>query len=281
MTDDLRPGGLPIHGGLPASSFTALLRSLELPPRWDMPSHGAHGADGARGAHGAHGSGGVGAPRATTILALRYADGVLMVGDRQATDGYSIVHRRVQKVFPADRFSAVAIAGTAGLALELVHLFQTELEHYEKLEGSRLSLEGKANHLSAMVRQYLPMAFQGLVVVPLFCGYDDLEGRGRLYAYDVVGGRYEEQDYAATGSGGREAKAYLRGAFEPELGEDQALRAGLGALVAAAEEDTATGGPDPRRGIFPNVVTVSAAGVSEVGDERVSGLAREVLEGAS
>ncbi len=220
----------------------------------------------------------LGAPEGTTILALRYESGVVMVGDRQATDGYSIVHRRVQKVFQADRFSAVAVSGTAGLALELVRLFQTELEHYEKLEGSRLSLEGKANHLGAMVRQQLPMAFQGLVVVPLFCGYDEQEHRGRLFAYDVVGGRYEEQDFAASGSGGREAKSYLRGAYRPDLPEDEALQVGMGALVAAAEEDIATAGPDLRRGIHPNVFLVTEEGLTELDDDRVAEIAGAVLE---
>ncbi|MGH8936931.1 MAG: proteasome subunit beta [Acidimicrobiia bacterium] len=266
MIQDPRRGGLPLVGGLPESSFTALLRSFDLPPKWE-----------ALGGEGAH----ISAPEATTILALRFADGVVMVGDRQATDGYSIVHKRVQKVFPADRFTAVAVSGTAGLALELVRLFQTELEHYEKLEGSRLSIEGQANHLGAMIRQHLPMAFQGLIVVPIFCGYEPLEQRGRLYAYDVVGGRYEEQDFAATGSGGREAKAYLRGSYQPEMPEDDALKVGMGALVAASEEDTATGGPDLRKGIYPNLITISGAGYQEVPEEQVARVAREVVEGTA
>jgi proteasome beta subunit len=215
---------------------------------------------------------------ATTVLALRYADGVVMGGDRRATEGHYIAHRRIQKVFIADRFSAVAIAGTAGLAIELIRLFQTELEHYEKLEGARLSLEGKANHLARMVREQLPLAFQGLIVVPLFCGFDVTTATGRLYTYDVVGGRYEELDYAATGSGGREAKAFLKGVFRPDLSEEDALGAAIEALVSAAEEDTATGGPDPRRGIYPNLVTVTAAGYSEVTDERIAAISETVLE---
>lgn len=200
-----------------------------------------------------------------------------MVGDRRATEGHTIAHRRMQKVYPADDFSAVAIAGTAGLAMEMVKLFQTELEHYEKLEGTRLSLEGKANHLARMVRQQLPMVFQGLVVVPLFCGYDEAESTGRLYTYDVVGGRYEEDDYAASGSGGREAKAYLRSVYRDDLDEEQALTQGLAAIAAAAEQDTATGGPDVRREIYSTAVVVNREGYLEVDDGRVAELSRDLV----
>lgn len=246
----------------PMESFSAVLRDRGIEPRWE-----GVGTD-------------LGAPHGTTVLALRFADGVVMAGDRRATSGNLIAHRNMQKVFAADAFSAVAIAGTAGVAIELVRLFQTELEHYEKIEGHRLSLEGKANHLASMVRRHLPMAFQGLVVVPLFCGFDDDAGTGRLYSYDVVGGRYEETDYATTGSGGRDAKLFLRTVFSPDLGLDEALRAAVGALVAAAEEDTATGGPDTRRGIYPNVVTVTASGFEDVAEDQVADIAR-AIEAAS
>ena len=216
---------------------------------------------------------------ATTILAVKYRDGVAMAGDRRATAGNVIAHRRVQKVFAADGFSAVAISGTAGMAIELIKLFQTELEHYEKIEGTRLSLEGKANYLARMVRNHLPLAFQGLAVVPLFCGYDEPAAEGRLYTFDVVGGRYEEQDYAATGSGGAEAKSFIKTVHDPEMDEAAALRVAIEALIAAAEEDAATGGPDLKRGIYPNVVTVTAAGFSEVAEERIAELASEALDG--
>ncbi len=241
-------------------SFTALLQRRGLAPSWE--------ASGALGE----------IPEATTVLAMRYSDGVIMAGDRRATAGNIIAHRRVQKVFGADDFSAVAISGTAGVAVELIKLFQTELEHYEKIEGTRLSIDGKANYLARMVRGNLPLAFQGLIVVPLFCGYDVTAGVGKLYTFDVVGGRYEEQDYAATGSGGQEAKAFLKGAFAPTMDEEGALRVAVEALVSAAEEDAATGGPDVRRGIYPNVVTVSAAGLTEVDDERLATIAGAVLE---
>jgi proteasome beta subunit len=263
VNDDLLGEGLFHTSPHPGSSFTALLMSLDLAPHWAMSSPDRDP---------------VTAPEGTTVLALRYAEGVVMVGDRQATEGYTVAHRRIQKVFPADEFSAVAIAGTAGLAVEMVRLFQTELEHYEKLEGTRLSLDGKANYLARLVRQQLPLAFQGLVVVPLFAGYDDLTESGRLYTFDVLGGRYEETDYGATGSGGREAKAYLRAAYEPDTPEAQALELGLQALVAAAEEDTATAGPDLRRGIYPNVVTVTVAGFREIPEERVAEIAATALE---
>jgi len=254
------PSGL--NRPTPDSSFLELLKSRELNPTWEL---GAGDAQALR------------VPEATTILALRYADGVVMVGDRRATEGHTIAHRRMQKVYPADGYSAVAIAGTAGLAMEMVKLFQTELEHYEKLEGTRLSLEGKANHLARMVRGQLPMVFQGLVVVPLFCGYDESESVGRLYTYDVVGGRYEEDDYAASGSGGREAKAYLRSVYEDGLSEEDALTQGISAIAAAAEQDTATGGPDVRRDIYSTAVLVNADGYQEIAEDRVAALSRDLV----
>ncbi len=254
---------LPLGAVVPVSSFLALLQTSGLAPQWTVPS----------------GELTLEIPEGTTILAVRFADGVVMAGDRRATAGNVIAHRRMKKVYPADEYSAVAISGTAGMATELIRLFQTELEHYEKIEGTRLSLEGKANYLARMVRGNLPLAFQGLAVVPLFCGFDESEQRGRLYTFDVVGGRYEEQDYAATGSGGSEAKAFIKGVFEPELSEDRALAIAVEALVAAAEEDAATGGPDLRRGIYPNVVVVNRSGIAEVDESRIEEVATAVLGG--
>jgi len=251
-----------LDGGIvPAASFAALLDRHDLAPTWDVPR------------------GSLEVPEATTILAMRWADGVVMAGDRRATAGNVIAHRRVKKVYPADDRSAVAISGTAGMALELTKLFQTELEHYEKIEDMRLSLDGKANFLARLVRGNLPLAFQGLVVVPLFCGYDEQEEVGKLYSYDVVGGRYDEQDYATTGSGGSEARAFLKSAWTPGLAEPAAIRVAVEALVAASEEDAATGGPDPKRGIYPNIVTVTAHGYREVPDEEIAPIAIDVMEG--
>ena len=260
MIDRLMPKGLDISDG---PGFTQLLRSLHLEPTWPNTNADLSSLD---------------APEATTVLSARYQDGVVMVGDRQATEGYSVAHRRMQKVFPTDHLSVVAISGTAGLALDMVRLFQTELEHYEKLEGSRLSLDGKATYLARMVRQQLPMAFQGLVVVPLFAGYDELMETGRLFTFDVVGGRYEEHDFGATGSGSREARSYLRNRYQPDLPEAEALELVMAALVAASEQDVATAGPDPRRDIYPTVVTVTAGGYKEFEDAEVEPIARAALE---
>ena len=259
-----RPGGsLPIEPVPLSGSFSAFLRSRGMEPRWDLPSDAA----------------GLDAPEGTTVLAFRYKNGVVVAGDRRATAGNLIAHRRVQKVFSADRYSAVAISGTAGVAVELIRLFQTELEHYEKLEGHRLSLEGKANYLASMIRRQLPMAFQGLVVIPLFAGFDEEEGTGRLFSFDVVGGRYEEIDYTATGSGGRDAKLYLRGVYSADTEELPAIHLAVEALVMAAEEDSATGGPDLRRDIYPNVAVVDVDGFREISVETVAAAARQVLEG--
>lgn len=256
---------LPLGDPVPGSSFTELLGSLGLAPRWDIPSSLA---------------GKIEVPEGTTVLALRYQGGVVMAGDRQATEGHLVAHRYIQKVFPADRHSAVAIAGTAGLAMELVRLFQVELEHYEKIEGARLSLEGKANFLARLVRGQLSMALQGLVVVPMFAGYDEVTAAGRLYTFDVVGGRYEERDYGSTGSGARLAKSFLRSAYRPEVSRSEAIHLAVAALVAAAEEDTATGGPDLRRGILPTLYSIDDEGVLEVPDEEVREAAERALEEA-
>lgn len=201
-----------------------------------------------------------------------------MAGDRRATEGHLVAHRRIRKVFPADRYSAVAIAGVAGLAMDMVKLFQVELEHYEKIEGLRLSLEGKASFLARLVRGQLPMAIQGLAVVPLFAGYDEREERGRVYTYDVVGGRYEETEFGSTGSGARLAKSYLRTAYEPDVSADDAVALAVNALVAASTEDTATGGPDLKRGILPNVVRIDETGVLELDDETIFPLAENAVE---
>ena len=201
-----------------------------------------------------------------------------MAGDRRATEGHLVAHRSIRKVFPADHFSAVTIAGTAGLAMDMVRLFQVELEHYEKIEGIRLSLEGKASFLARLVRSQLPMAFQGLVVVPLFGGYDDKEGRGRVYTFDAVGGRYEETDFGSTGSGARLAKSYLRTAYTEDIDVEGAMRLAINALVAASTEDTGTGGPDLQRGILPNLIRIDADGLVEVDDATIRPLAESAVE---
>lgn len=196
----------------------------------------------------------------TTIVALRYADGVIMAGDRRATAGSSIAHRAMDKVHPADRHSGVAIAGAAGPAMEMVKLFQLQLEHYEKVEGAALSLEGKANQLSQMVRSNLAMAMQGFVVVPLFAGYDLRRTMGRIYSYDPTGGRYEETDFHADGSGGRDARTTVKLGWRADLPRDEAVELAVRALWNAADEDSATGGPDAIRGIYPTVATITQSG---------------------
>jgi proteasome beta subunit len=211
----------------------------------------------------------VSAPHGTTVVALKFGAGVVFGGDRRATEGFSIADERMEKVFAADDFSVIAIAGAAGQAIEIVKLFQLELEHYEKITGDRLSLEGKANRLAQMIRGNLPMAIQGLVVVPLFGGFDERRQEGRIFYYDATGGRWEEDDFHSTGSGGRPAKGSLKKRWRPGLDRGEALRVAVEALVDASQEDAATGGPDPARGIFPTVVVVTAAGAEHVSDEEL------------
>lgn len=254
---------LPLDTPVPTSSFSDLLKATGATPQWEIPPEAVRNLE---------------IPEGTTVLALRYQGGVVIAGDRRATEGHLVAYRYIQKVFATDRFSAVAAAGAAGLANEMVRLFQVELEHYEKLEGRRLSLDGKATFLARLVRGQLPMAMQGLVVVPLFAGYDELEGTGRLYSYDVVGGRYEEQDFGSTGSGSRLAKSYLRTAYTDDIDAEGALDLAVKALVSAAQEDTATGGPDLRRDILPNVFRIDSDGITELDDEAVRPVAVTALE---
>jgi proteasome beta subunit len=218
-------------------------------------------------------------PRGTTILALRYRDGAVVAGDRQATEGFQVSSRRIEKVFKADDHSAIAIAGVAGPCIEMAKLFEVELAHYEKLEGVPLSLEGKANKLAQMVKANLPLAMQGLLVIPIFVGYDPRKGEGKIFKYDVTGGRYDETDYYATGSGGREARATMKNLFRPDLSEDEGIRVALEGLIAAADEDVGTGGPDFVRGIFPTVKLAAAAGLCDVPEERVRQVCQDIVDG--
>ncbi|NHN54810.1 proteasome subunit beta [Calidifontibacter sp. DB0510] len=219
------------------------------------------------------------APHGTTIVALQYAGGVLVAGDRRATMGNLIASHSIQKVFLADDWSAVGIAGTAGVAIELVRLFQVELEHYEKIEGAMLSLRGKANRLASMIRGNLGMALQGLAVVPLFAGYDLDDATGRIYSYDVTGGCYEERDYHAVGSGSLFARGALKKLWRPELTTAEAVRTVLEALYDAADDDSATGGPDLGRRIWPTVALLDGEGARMVPDAEIEDLVEQVVAG--
>ena len=223
----------------------------------------------------------VAGPHGTTVVALKFAAGVVFGGDRRATEGFTIADEKMEKVFAADDLSVIAIAGAAGQAIEIVKLFQLELEHYEKITGDRLSLEGKANRLAQMIRGNLPMAIQGLVVVPLFGGFDERRSEGRIFYYDATGGRWEEDDYHATGSGGRPARSSLKKRWRSGLDRGEALEVAVEALVDASQEDAATGGPDPTRGIFPTVVVVTAEGAESVGADELRTAYEGVVGGGS
>jgi proteasome beta subunit len=225
-----------------------------------------------------HNTGAVEITHGTTIVALRYTEGVIMAGDRRATEGYSIASRAIDKVFPADGHSGVAIAGAAGPAVEMVRLFQTELEHYEKVEGVALSLEGKANQLGGMIRRNLPMAMEGLAVVPIYAGYDLRRRIGRIFKYDITGGRYEEGDFHATGSGGRDARTTVKLGYREGLDRAEAIQLAVEGLYQAADEDSATGGPDVVRGIYPTVATITATGFERVEDAEVAQRFGELLQ---
>ena len=219
------------------------------------------------------------APHGTTIVAATYAGGVVMAGDRRATMGNIIAQRDIEKVFPADEYSAVGIAGTAGIAVEMVRLFQTELEHYEKIEGTTLSMDGKANRLAALIRGNLAMAMQGLAVVPLFAGFDLDADQGRIFSYDVTGGRYEETAFHSVGSGSLFARGALKKLYRNDLTQAECVTAVVQALYDAADDDSATGGPDLTRRIFPVVHVVTAEGVRRLGDTAVAEIADRVVAG--
>ena len=251
----------------------SLIWSLTCAPE-TLPGAGAAAAaqlgGAAAAAAGASGAAGEGAgpqlPHGTTIVAARFDGGVVMAGDRRSTAGNMIAQRDIEKVFRSDDFSCVGIAGVAGIGLELVRLFQLELEHYEKLEGRTLSLEGKANRLSAFVRGNMGAALQGLVVVPLFAGYDEDAGRGRIFSYDVAGGRYEERPYHSIGSGSIFAKGSLKKLYTESLSDRDVVLACMQALYDAADDDSATGGPDVARQIYPVVAMITADGFRRLSD---------------
>lgn len=217
-------------------------------------------------------------PHGTTCVALRFSDGVVIAGDRRATSGHLISYRTMQKVFPADRHSAVAIAGAAGAAVEMVRLFQLQLEHYEKVEGKELSLDGKASQLSMLLRQNLPAARAGMVVVPLFAGYDRRTDQGRLFQFDVSGGRYEELEYGVTGSGSLHASTVLKLGYRQDQDRDSAIDLAIQALYVAADEDSATGGPDFLRGLFPVVATVTADGYVQCEDDEIRDRSQSLVD---
>jgi proteasome beta subunit len=223
------------------------------------------------------GSAGDLAPHGTTIVAATFPGGVMMAGDRRATMGNIIAQRDIEKVFPADEFSCVGIAGTAGIAVEMVRLFQTELEHYEKIEGTTLSMDGKANRLAALIRSNLGMAMQGLAVVPLFAGYDLTTDQGRIFSYDVTGGRYEETAFHSVGSGSLFARGSLKKLYREDLDSNGCVTAVIQALYDAADDDSATGGPDMTRRIFPVVGVITADGYRRLPDADVAAIADEVI----
>ncbi|WP_222266845.1 proteasome subunit beta [Modestobacter marinus] len=221
------------------------------------------------------------APHGTTIVAVTYAGGVLMGGDRRATMGNLISSRDIEKVYAADSYSVIGIAGAAGIAIEMVRLYQVELEHYEKIEGVTMSLDGKANRLAGMIRGNLGAAMQGLAVVPLFAGYDldAAEGAspGRIFSYDVTGGNYEERGYASVGSGSLFARNSLKKTWRTGMSADAATRSLVESLYDAADDDSATGGPDPVRRLYPIVYRVDAEGAVRLTDAEVAAVADTII----
>jgi proteasome beta subunit len=218
------------------------------------------------------------APHGTTIVAATFAGGVVMAGDRRATMGNIIAQRDIEKVFPADEYSCVGIAGSAGISLEMVRLFQVELEHYEKIEGTTLSLDGKANRLAGIIRGNLPMAMQGLAAVPLFAGYDPEADSGRIFSYDVTGGRYEEHQFHSVGSGSLFARGALKKLYREDLSPDEAIAAVVQSLYDAADDDSATGGPDLTRRIFPVVTVVTGDGFRRISDLDTGEIVQRVVD---
>ncbi len=258
------PGGrLPAAYLTPGSSFTEFVAAHDpslLPHRRPLPPGTS-----------------LDAPHGTTIVTVSYDGGVVMAGDRRATMGNIIANRDMEKVFITDEYSAVGIAGTAGIAIELVRLFQVELEHYEKIEGTLMSLEGKANRLASMIRSNLGLAMQGLSVVPIFAGFDLQRETGRIFSYDVTGGCYEEHDHHGVGSGSLFARGSMKKTWRPGLDRAGAVRVAVEALYDAADDDSATGGPDVSRRIWPTICTLDVDGAAFRPDEEVAAVVTTVL----
>ena len=261
MSDPRLPAAYLMPGSSSFSDFLAVQAPDLLPSRRAVPS----------------GNAGDLAPHGTTIVAATFPGGVVMAGDRRATMGNIIAQRDIEKVFPADEYSVVGIAGTAGLAVEMVRLFQTELEHYEKIEGTTLSMDGKANRLAALIRANLGLAMQGLSVVPLFAGFDLNANQGRIFSYDVTGGRYEETAFHSVGSGSLFARGSLKKLYRDDLTAEGCVTAVIQALYDAADDDSATGGPDLTRRIFPVVHVITPDGGHRIADGEVAEIADRML----
>ncbi len=262
-------GKVPLRGSYQGSSFIELLQT---DARHLLPDLSAWDRDSSVAARLPHG---------TTVLAFRFGEGVLVAGDRLATAGHAVASRDVVKVFETDPHSLMAISGAAGPSIEMARILSVELEHYEKIEGEPLELEGKANKLSQMIRVNLPAAMQGLAVVPLFAGFDTRRKTGRLWKFDITGGRYEEAEFDATGSGGVYARESLKYGWSADLSREDAIRVAVAALTAAADEDRATGGVDLERGIFPIIKVCTSAGHSDASDEEIARLYRGILDSRS
>ena len=218
-------------------------------------------------------------PHGTTVVALRYTEGVVMAGDRRVTMQNTIANRKQDKVFQVDKYSAVSIAGAAGPAQEMVRLFQTQVDFYEKIQGRSLSLEGKANQLAQMVRGNMGAGMQfNLWVVPIFAGYDPRRGIGRIFTYDITGSRTEETDFDTSGSGGRDARTTIKLGWREGMERDDAVELAIQSLYEAADEDTATGGPDVVRGIYPMVALITADGYRLVEEDEVAARFRAIIE---
>ena len=217
-------------------------------------------------------------PHGTTVLAFKYADGVVVAGDRLATEGHRVASRDIEKVFATDPHSLMAIAGAAGPAIEMARLLGVQFEHYEKIEGEPLELEGKANVLSGLIRQNLPAAMQGLVVVPIFAGFDRRRRLGRLWKYEITGGRYEEADFDSTGSGSLFARESLKKSFRANAPRADALRNVIDALTDAADEDRGTGGVDTLRELYPTIKLATEQGIQDVSDDEIAGIYEQVIE---
>ncbi|MCH9815106.1 MAG: proteasome subunit beta [Actinomycetia bacterium] len=263
------PGGLPNeYLTSTTSSFSEFLRTHN--PDL-LPSRNAAAMDTADHGHLA--------PHGTTIVAAAYADGVVLAGDRRATMGNVIAQRDIEKIFAADEFTGVGIAGSAGIAVDMVRLFQVELEHYEKIESTQLSIEGKANRLATLLRGNLGLAMQGLAAVPLMAGYDRAGKRGRIFSYDVTGGRYEEHAFHAIGSGGYFARGSLKKLHSAGQSRPEAIQVALQALYDAADDDSATGGPDLTRQIFPKIATITARGFAFVDQSEMEQQVTHMMDG--
>lgn len=221
----------------------------------------------------------------TTILALRYRDGVMVAGDRRATAGHTVLYDRADKVIPIDDYSLMAISGSPAMAFEIARILEHSFQYHRRRQLQEMSIEAKLRRLSLLIRDNLPMAVQGIgAVIPIFATYDQEADLGRIYFYDVLGAQFEVADFATTGSGSsavRGAMYYMNRWGGPpfsQLSREDAVGLSLRLLFTASEYDSATGRYESSAGVYPTVKTITSGGQEDIDLDELRALHERFLD---